>query len=106
MENLVEIRETLGLRIAALAAECAGKKDIEDMLSEQIARTFQDCEGAERGLAFHKQILETIVKLDPQAANDAMHDQLEAVCRCTDERICLIVRSNLNRMTKKGEFHG
>ncbi len=131
IQNLVEIREILEPRIAALAAERADQEDIQgmqsavvameeamddvetfvdadlnfhhalamatknplvtqlltpivDMLSEQIARTFQNCEDAEPKLMFYKQILESIVNRDPQAASDAMHDQLEAVRQCDD----------------------
>lgn len=129
VKNLVEIREILETRIAALAAERADQEDIAsmqraivdmeeaideveafveadlnfhhalakatknplitqlltpivDMLSEQITFTYQNCDDVGRKLMLHKNILECIINRDPQAASDAMHDQLEAVRQC------------------------
>ena len=55
---------------------------IVDMLSEQITFTYQNCDDVGRKLMLHKNILECIINRDPQAASDAMHDQLEAVRQC------------------------
>jgi GntR family transcriptional repressor for pyruvate dehydrogenase complex len=129
IQNLVEIREIIETRIAALAAERADQNDINDMqsaidamekaldqveafveadlgfhhalakstknplvtqifsaivdmLSEQITHTFQTCDDIEQKLQLHKQILESIVNRDPQAASEAMHTQLEAIRQC------------------------